>query len=562
MNKNKKILLVMLPYWTSLIPPLGMSCLKSYLEPHGYDVKTVDANLEDRFKNIYNSYFDALRQIVPPERQGNFYNIGNDVFRNHLMAELNHSETDEPAYTELIKELVYQTYFTRIDTTQAEQLKEIIAEFPRQLEPYFLDLLEKEQPDVLGISVYNATLPVSLTAFRLAKEKYPNLKTVMGGGVFADQLAPGSPNFNHLLETADYIDTFIVGEGERLFLKYLQGEFPENQRVLMLKDIGGETLDLSTVPLPDFSDLNVDGYPTMASYVSRSCPFQCSFCSETIQWGKYRKKKADQIVGELKQLYDAYGDQLFLMGDSLLNPVTDDLSNALLEQETPIYWDGYLRADKPVCDPENTMLWRRGGFYRARLGVESGSPNVLQAMGKVIDPQQIRDAVTSLASAGIKTTTYWVVGHPGESESDFEETLDLIEELKDSIYEAECNPFNFYMGGQVSFNNWKEKALLLYPAEAKKMLIAQTWTLDLEPERSVIYDRVCRFVAHCRGLGIPNPYTITDIYDADERWKNLQKNAVPALMDFKKKGAPLTECRNVKRFIKAAVVTHEDDWDF
>ncbi|MCP4220561.1 MAG: radical SAM protein, partial [bacterium] len=314
------------------------------------------------------------------------------------------------------------------------------------------------------------------------------------------------------------------------------------------------------VDVPDFSDFNANSYPCMASYVSRSCPFQCSFCSETVQWGKYRRKPAGQVATELWKLYETHGTQLFLMGDSLLNPVVKELSQVLYDQGKVIYWDGYLRADRPVCDPENTFQWRRGGFYRARLGVESGSENILKAMGKGIGPGQIKEAVSSLASAGIKTTTYWVIGHPGETEEDFQQTLDLLADLKDDIYEADCNPFNFYYSGQVLSEQWKKKSRLLYSQCASEMLVARTWTLDLDPRREVIYERISRFMAQCRALGIPNPYTLKDIYEADQRWLRLQKNAVPPVSEFGK--GYMEECRQVQKLLESSTIDHDDDWGF
>jgi radical SAM superfamily enzyme YgiQ (UPF0313 family) len=79
------------------------------------------------------------------------------------------------------------------------------------------------------------------------------------------------------------------------------------------------------------------------------------------------------------------------------------------------------------------MLWRRGGFYRARLGIESGSPKILQKMGKNTTIDQIKKALSNLAYARIKTTTYWIVGYPGETEEDFLKTLTLIKELQNEI---------------------------------------------------------------------------------------------------------------------------------
>jgi radical SAM superfamily enzyme YgiQ (UPF0313 family) len=121
------------------------------------------------------------------------------------------------------------------------------------------------------------------------------------------------------------------------------------------------------------------------------------------------------------------------MSDSLLDPIVTDLANELVNSDTAMYWDGYIRADQAASDEDKVFLWRRGGLYRARLGIESGSPHVLELMNKKITPVQIRTALTNLARVGIKTSTYWVIGFPGETEEDFQQTLDILEELKEEI---------------------------------------------------------------------------------------------------------------------------------
>ncbi|MGD2088536.1 MAG: radical SAM protein [Candidatus Aminicenantes bacterium] len=549
---NEKILLVLPPFWTPQIPPLGISCLKSFLQPHGYKVKAADANVENQSRTIYDQYFDTLRQYVSAGKRGNFYNVGHEVLQNHLMANLNYKVEQE--YIKLIKILIFKTFYCELDDPQVFRLNDVVEEFYTWLETYFFDLLEREQPSVLGLSVTKGNIPASMFAFELTRKKYPSIKTVMGGAVFSQTLAPGTPDFQFFLKkTTDYIDKIIIGEGEQLFLKLLKGELPEGQRVYTLADVSGSLLDLSTVDVPDFSGLDVQFYPNLAAYTSRSCPYRCSFCTETVYWGKYRKKSAEQVVKELSKLYKKHRSQLFLMGDSLLNPVINDLANEFINSDISIYWDGYLRIDNHVCDPDTVMMWRRGGFYRARLGVESGSQRLLKAMGKNITRQQTKTAIANLANAGIKTTTYWIVGYPGETERDFQQTLDLIEELKDDLYEAECNPFGFYLSGQVNSQEWntKNKVIPLYPPEAKNLLILQSWIMDCEPTREETYQRVNRFVQHCSKLGIANPYSLVDINRGDQRWKKLHKNAVPSLLEFKNRNHYIDENKHLKTLFQA-----------
>lgn len=550
-TKNRKVLLALLPFWDPQIPPLGIACLKTHLQQHGTRVKTVDFNLIPQFRDIIKTYFETLKSHLPNDKIGNYYKIAHEVMQNHFMAHVNYKE--EKRYLELLNTLVYKTFYTTVDTSVLLELCDIAADFYTRLQKAFLELLEREQPEVLGISVFGGTLPASLYAFRIAKEKYPRLKTVMGGAVFSDYLHTDSPNFKRLLEyTAPYIDKIIIGEGEMLFLNYITGQLPDSQKVFQLKDVNNNMLDISSAGIPDFSDFDTRFYPYMSAYTSRSCPFQCSFCSETVIWGKYRKKGAAQIAKELMHLREKYNSQLFMLGDSLINPVVTPMSETLNQNDASVYFDAYLRADPDVCDTRNTMVWRHGGFYRARLGIESASPNVLGIMGKKTTPQRIKDALSSLAMAGIKTTSYWVVGHPGETEEDFRETLDFIERNQDDIYEADCTPFQYFLTGQANSEYWAGygKAVKLYPPAAEDMIIFQTWTLESEPDRRKAYSRMNRFVRHCEQVGVPNPYSLKETYLADERWQKIQKNAVPPIVEFSG-DKPVSESRQAKQLVLA-----------
>jgi len=564
---NETVLLGLMPYWNPLIPPMGIACLKSYLEASGVHVKVIDLNIEPQFQEIQDRYFKSLMEYIPPEKQGNSLNIGMDVISGHLMAHQNHS--DKNTYNQLIKQIVYNTFFTQLTDGQVQYLSEFMETFYTQLNEYLSAILEKEKPSVLGLSVYNTTLPASLFAFKLAKQFNPTIRTVMGGGIFSGDMDIHSPNYKNFLGRTPYIDKIIVGEGEQLLLKYLRNELPPEQRVYTLENLENPVMDLSNALLPDFTGLHIPYYTMVPSYTSRSCPFNCSFCSEKVLWGKYRKKNAPQIADELEELHRLHHAQLFLMTDSLLNPVVDELSNEMIKRNLSLYWDGYLRVDEKACNPDITFQWRRGGFYRARLGLESGSPNVLEAMGKKITPAQIKNAVSSLAHAGIKTTSYWVIGHPGETEEDFQQTLDLIEEMKDDLYEADCNPFHYHLTGQVGSDQWadEKRSRLLYPEEMNEMLMLQTWVLDVPPSREEIYSRVNRFVKHCEKLGIPNPYTLQTIYQADERWKSLHVNAAPSLVEFlnvkNNAAAFIDENLKIKKIVAGTVeIKDEGDWAF
>jgi radical SAM superfamily enzyme YgiQ (UPF0313 family) len=119
-------------------------------------------------------------------------------------------------------------------------------------------------------------------------------------------------------------------------------------------------------------------------------------------FGEYREKDVKLAVNHMVELYKRDGYQLYHMLDSLANPFMTGLAEELIRRDMSLYMDFYLRVSDEVCDPEKTHLWRRGGLYRVRLGVETGSPRLLKLMGKEITIEQSRAAIKSLAQAGIK----------------------------------------------------------------------------------------------------------------------------------------------------------------
>jgi radical SAM superfamily enzyme YgiQ (UPF0313 family) len=560
-NTRGKILLFTLPFWSPIIPTQGIAALKGFLQKYGYEVTTVDGTSENRFMELYNKYFDTIKEIVPEERWGNLFNLGNDVIRDHLAAQS--SYTDEADYYELVRLLVHQTYFTTPDDQQIDKLNAIMEQFFKSIEEFVVTLIEEEKPDVLGLSVTSDNLPASKFVFKLTRERYPRIKTVMGGNVFYNHLAFGNPDLDIFLEeTESYLDKVIVGKGEVLFLKYLKGELPQSKRVVTLKDLAEGELASYTMELPDMTDYELNRYLYLAAGASSSCIYNCSFCNSRSFFGEFKKKDPIKVVNEIATLNQRYGHKMYFMTDSLLNPVITNLSNEIVKRELVVYMDGYFAVDDMSQVIDNAMLWRQGGFYRARVGTESGSQKILDMMGKVITPEQTAASISTLAQAGIKTTTYWVIGHPGETEEDFQLTLDLIERLKNDIWQAECNPFRYYYVGQASADAWSEIRKPLFPPRLDNMLLTRTWYLEGTPSREEIYDRVYRFTEHCSKLGIPNPYSLSELYKADERWSRLHRNAVPPILEIMKDNVDFSERKNIKKFISLNTQNVEDDGDF
>jgi radical SAM superfamily enzyme YgiQ (UPF0313 family) len=522
-NKNGrirgKILLVKPPFFTPWTPPLGIAVLKAYLEQQGFGVRCLDFNTDSVLWNTHHKYFAAIEELEDISINDGYSKLW-WILNAHSLAFINGADSGSIAK---MLEVVIPLFGIRFDSKIIKSLLLIIERhFARLAE--LIDELDLSEYGVVGTSSYTTSLSSSLFMLRRVKEKYPRLKAVMGGGIFADDLALGSDNLTTLLEEYTFVDHVVLGEGEVLFHKLLTGELA-HKRVISIADIEGKTLQMKEVPPPDFSDLNSEHYYHLTIEGARSCPFQCSFCSETVQWGDYRKKPMDLFADQVIGLAEKYKNNSFFMGDSLMNPYIFQFSAALLEKKANVLYDGYLRADKPVTWRDKVKVWARSGLYRTRLGIESAATRVLQSMDKMTTPQVISDVLKSLSNAGIRTTTYWIVGFGGETESDFQETCDFIKEHHRYIYELEAHPYYYYPYGQIGSR--LHECFSLYPEEVVKLTKFKVWEVkDANPTREERYDRLRRISKLAADLGLPNIYTMAERYVAEERWQRLHPLAV------------------------------------
>jgi len=542
MNKGAaaKIRLSIMPFWSPLTPPLGISCLKAYLEQYGYDIHTKDYNTISALYAYGNQYISLIKSFIPSNEIGNVSMIGYDILALHLCAYNNRENNDD--YYELVRLLILKNFFHKADDGFVEDLCKLVDCFYKLFSEHLMAELNENEIDIYGISCYSLTLGPSIFAFKLIKSNYPNIKTIMGGGVFADQLSPSFVDFAEFTEKTPFIDHFVIGEGEILFLNLIRSNFHNSPRVI-INDNLIEKVCLNSVPSPDFSNFDMSSYPQLSAYTSRSCPYRCGFCSETMQWGEYRSKESKDIVHELRSMVDRYNKNIIVFADSLLNLNIDALADDMIlqPQNEKLYWDAYLR----VCDMANSMdtvtKWRKAGLYRVRLGVESGSQKVLNLMNKRITVENIKTNIKTLAKAGIKISTYWVVGYPGETDEDFEDTLKLLRELKEYIYEADPHPYYFYPSGQAEKFGEKYNYERVYPENYCKMLMFSTWQLNKEPLREKIYERLQLFDQCCSECDIRNPYSLMEIYRADKRWKNIHASSVPMMHDLINKGVDIVD---------------------
>ena len=514
LESKGKVLLVKPPYFSPWTPPLGIAILKSFLEPHGYPVRCYDFNSDPELWGMHHKYFSVLQTLEDVSINDGYSKLW-WILNAHMLAYANGADAEACA-----------TVLASVVPLQGMQIsQEIIHALLPLVEGFYKRLNEVTEQfnvseySVVGTSSYTTSLGPSLFFLKKVKEQHPHIKTIMGGGAFADDLALGSDNLDTLVRNYDFVDHFILGEGELLLLKLLQGEFAD-KRVISIADLKGATLRMEQVPIPDFSDVGTDNYFHLTIEGARSCPFQCSFCSETIQWGDYRKRPMSLFADQVIELAQQYKNKSFFMGDSLMNPYINQFASQLLQRKADILYDGYLRADKPVTNRSFVKTWAESGCYRVRLGIESAAAGVLDRMDKMTTPQVISDVLKTLASAGIRTTTYWITGFTGETEEDFQETLEFIREHHRYIYELEAHAYYYYPYGQIGSR--LHQCHSLYPDSVTDIIKFKVWEIDdANPPRVERFNRLRRVSELASNLGLPNIYTMTDRFAAEERWHRL-----------------------------------------
>lgn len=197
--------------------------------------------------------------------------------------------------------------------------------------------------------------------------------------------------------------------------------------------------DLNTLPLPDRSIYNMKLYPQGAIITSRGCSNACAFCSSADFWEKVtgkgeprvRLRSASNVLEELTELKLRYGiDQFYILDDVFTvdrNRVIE-ICQGIIQRSLDVKWACLARGDQ--VDPEMLHLMKNSGCTQVHFGLESANNRTLQRIGKGITSEQIGEAIQWTTEAGMRTRVSIILGMPGDTESEVEETFKFIEQYR------------------------------------------------------------------------------------------------------------------------------------
>ena len=511
------------PFWDPICPPQGIVSLKAYLDQRGYKVNIADFNTDGSLFRLQQKYFERAIEHFPQWKFLNIPRNGPRYFARHQLVWF-HGHKHSAKYKELVRQILNFDGRSRCTDQVIAELDSIIIEIFNIVLNKTDELMDLIDADMVGCTMLESTFPSALLILKKIKERNPKTATVLGGPGIVTGNRVDDGNLQRIIERCDWIDAVIYGEGERVLESYLEGALGK-KKILTINDLQNERLlDVNDIPMPTYEGLPAIKYLWLSVFTSRGCPFKCTFCYEKDYWIRFRKKGVDRVIAEMKDLSARYGkNKLFYLCDSLANHIATPLSKAVLEKKENLRWDCYMRITSECLDENKVRLWAKGGMERARIGVESGSPRVLELMNKDISTEEMKTGLANFAKSGICTSTLWIAGFPGEREEDFQVSMRFLEENCRNIYQADiwefiASPKKLALSEKTG-NVFATKHL--YPEEFDDLLLIKYYDQEsegLSPER---FEKISQFEKLRMKLGIPNPYTLKELLEANKRWVEL-----------------------------------------
>ncbi len=159
----------------------------------------------------------------------------------------------------------------------------------------------------------------------------------------------------------------------------------------------------------------------------RGCPYTCRWCSRAVYGLSYRRRSPKKVVEELLQIKGEYNpdtiwfvDDVFTISHKWLSGFNEELK----KNDLKIKFECITRADRMNEDVIKTM--KESGCFRVWIGAESGSQKIIDAMDRRVKVDQVHEMIQLSRKYGIEAGTFIMLGYPGETERDIEETINHL----------------------------------------------------------------------------------------------------------------------------------------
>jgi len=264
-----------------------------------------------------------------------------------------------------------------------------------------------------------------LGRLRKLKIENPNLKIGVGGCV-------ASQEGKNIFKRAPYVDLIF---GPQTIHKVPS---------LLLKKNKIEAVDVSFPIEEKFDALPAPEATGTSSFVSimEGCSKYCSFCVVPYTRGDEVSRKPEQIFNEVARLVEQGVSEIVFVGQNV-NSYEYSFNGRMLRLSDLIEVTGSIDGVERIryttshpLDMTDDLIEVYGHVPQLvshlHLPVQSGSNTILTRMKRNYSRELYIDVIEKLklVRPNIKVSSDFIVGFPGETDADFQQTMDLIEEVQ------------------------------------------------------------------------------------------------------------------------------------
>lgn len=347
----------------------------------------------------------------------------------------------------------------------------------------------------VGMSVMTTQISYALEASKIVKQRSQDIPIIWGG--------PHPTLFPKQTLCDRHIDIVAINEATKTIVD-IAGCLQSNGDLSTISGIGykdnnsniiintpGELDDINEISHFDFSLIDIEPYlnPKSTSVFQKEfprfngkirvipiltglgCPYKCEFCINPILKRRYRFRKAQDILQEIKQLQEQYKANtfFFLDEDFFVNKrrVLEFLSIAE-EENLHFNFRMWCRVDHFRDDYINTDLLKRLtgiGHVSLVMGAESGNQEMLDNLNKGITIEQTMNSLKLITGTGIFPRYSFIIGLENETFEQIKETYRFCLKMKKINPEVDiAGPFIFrlYPGSPI-YNRLVDKFSLKLP---------------------------------------------------------------------------------------------------
>jgi radical SAM superfamily enzyme YgiQ (UPF0313 family) len=308
-----------------------------------------------------------------------------------------------------------------------------------------LDLAAGARPDIVGITCDATRFDTIRLLFKHLRERLPGVLLVAGGSF---------PSFRQK-DLFPWVDVIVKGEGEASFseiadnflkkkaLEGIKGVFLKAENDYVYSGDRAPILALDDYFYPAWDLVNMrNNYffwgrkaPVATIVTSRGCPENCAYCALPPLWGhRHRQVSAPRVVEELALLRRDYlirevyiKDNLFTFNKAWVTAFCE----GLLKKNLKLSWS--CGTGVKYVTPEILALMKKAGCHTINYGFESGNQQILDSVDKAITVEQSIKAAEMTKKAGIHIFGFFMIGFPGETRGQIEDTISLAKKISPNI---------------------------------------------------------------------------------------------------------------------------------